>query len=58
VNVPFKTVMLWGVSAISLVALASPMPDVATGLVLLLIVGVLLTHWKDYQVYLPQGEKN
>jgi hypothetical protein len=56
-NVTSKQVFYWGISAIALVALAGPMPDVATGLVLLLIVAVLLTHWKDYQVYLPNGGK-
>ena len=56
-NVTAKQVFYWGISAIALVALASPMPDVATGLVVILIFAVLLTHWKDYQVYLPQGGK-
>lgn len=56
-NVQAKTVFYWGISAIALVALAGPLPDIATGLVILLIFGVLLTHWKDYQVYLPNGGK-
>lgn len=52
-----KQVYFWGVSALAMIALAGPLPDVATGLVLLLIVGVLLTHYKDYLVYLPKGGK-
>lgn len=47
-----KQVFYWGVAAMALLALAGPMPDIATGLAFLLIVGVLLTHWKDYAGYL------
>ena len=43
-----KYVFYWGVGAIALVALAGPYPELATMLVLVLIVGVVLTHYKDY----------
>ncbi len=45
----FKYVAYWGVAALALIALAGPMPDIATMLVLILITGVVLTHYKDYQ---------
>ncbi len=48
-----KQVFYWGIAALALIALASPYPDLATGFTVLLIAGVLLTHWKDYQAYLP-----
>ena len=51
-----KHVWYWGVGALALVALAGPMPDVATLLVLILITGVVLTHYKDI-VSLMQGGK-
>lgn len=47
-----KQVFYWGIAAMALLALAGPYPDLATGLVVLLIVGVLLTHWSDYVGYL------
>lgn len=47
-----KQVFYWGIAAMALLALAGPMPEVATGLAVLLIVGVILTHYKDYQHYL------
>lgn len=43
-----KQFFYWGIGAIALIALAGPLPDLATALVVLLIVGVLLTHWQDY----------
>lgn len=46
-----KQTFFWGISALALIALASPYPDVATGFTVLLIVGVLITHYKDYQSY-------
>lgn len=55
-NVTVKQVFYWGISALTMIALAGPMPDVATGLVLLLIVSVALIHWQDFQVYFPKKE--
>lgn len=46
-----KQTFYWGIAALALIALAAPYPDVATGFAVLLIVGVLLTHWKDYATY-------
>jgi hypothetical protein len=42
---------LWFLGFIALLALASPAPDIATLITLLLIAGVLLAHWND--VYAP-----
>lgn len=47
-----KQVFYWGIASMALLALAGPAPDVATGLAFLLIVGVVLTHWRDYAGYL------
>lgn len=47
-----KQTFYWGISAMALLALAGPFPDLATGFALLLIAGVLLTHWSDYIHYL------
>jgi hypothetical protein len=47
-----KQVFYWGIASMALLALAGPLPDVATGFAVLLIVGVLLTHWNDYKSYL------
>jgi hypothetical protein len=43
-----KYVFYWGVAALAVFALAGPMPKIATMLVLVLITGVVLTHYKDY----------
>lgn len=43
-----KMVVYWGVAALALVALAGPYPDLATGFTVLLIIGVLLTHYQEY----------
>lgn len=51
-----KHVWYWGVGALALVALAGPMPDVATLLTLILITGVVLTHYQDI-VSLMQGSQ-
>jgi hypothetical protein len=50
-SLSIKQTFYWGIAALALIALASPYPDVATGFAILLIVGVLLTHWKDYVSY-------
>lgn len=47
-DVSIKYVFYWGVAALALVALAGPMPNIATMLVLLLITGVVLTHYQQY----------
>jgi uncharacterized protein YhhL (DUF1145 family) len=47
-NISIKNVFYWGVAALALVALAAPYPDLATSLVVLLMVGVVLTHGADY----------
>ena len=56
-NVSIKQTFYWGIAALALLALAGPYPGVATGFVVLLIVGVALTHWSDLQSYLiaPKG---
>jgi hypothetical protein len=50
-NISLKQTFYWGVGALALIALAGPYPGVATGFVLLLIMGVVLTHWQDYVSY-------
>ena len=47
-GISIKYVFYWGIAALALIALAGPMPDLATGFTVLLIVGVLLTHYQDY----------
>lgn len=43
-----KAFFYWGVGALALIALADPYPTLATGLAILLIVGVVLTHYQQY----------
>ena len=43
-----KYIIYWGIAALALYALAGPYPDLATGFTVLLIVGVVLTHYRDY----------
>ena len=43
-----KNFFYWCVAALALIALASPYPDMATLLVIILICGVVLTHASDY----------
>lgn len=40
--------VLWFLGSIALVALASPAPNIATWLVIALIVAVLLNNWPVY----------
>ena len=47
-SLSIKTTVYWGVAALALVALAGPYPNLATGFAVLLIVGVVLTHYQDY----------
>lgn len=44
--------ILIGLGVLALVALAGPYPDIATWLVVLLIVLTLLSNWPVYQKYL------
>ena len=43
----WHTAILWFLGAMALIALASPAPNLATMLVVVLIVGLLVAHWKD-----------
>jgi hypothetical protein len=43
----WHTAVLWFLGAMALLALASPAPNIATLVVVILIVGLLLAHWKD-----------
>jgi hypothetical protein len=45
-------VVLWFLGAIALLALAAPAPNIATMIVVLLIVAVLLTNWTVYKNYI------
>ncbi len=56
-NVSIKQTFYFGIAAMALLALAGPFPRVAIGFAVLLIVGVVLTHYKDYIGYLtpPKG---
>ena len=45
-------VVLWFLGAMALLALASPAPNVATMIVVILIVGTLLNNWSTYRSYL------
>lgn len=48
----WHTVVLWFLGAMALLALASPAPNIATMIVVLLIVGALLQNWSIYGSYL------
>ena len=56
-GVSVKYVMYWGVGALALIALAGPYPDMATGFTVLLIVGVLLTHYQEYTALFAPPKK-
>lgn len=43
---------LWFLGAVALIAIAGPAPNIATLLILIIIVGVLLGHWSDYAKFL------
>jgi hypothetical protein len=45
-------VVLWFLGGVALIALAEPAPQIATVLVLLIILGVLLQNWPIYKTYL------
>lgn len=44
----FKVFLYWGIGALALIALANYQPQLAIWFVVLLLAGVLLTHWSDY----------
>lgn len=48
----WHTVVLWFLGAMALLALADVAPNIATMIVVLLIVAVLLTNWNTYKAYL------
>lgn len=48
----WHTVVLWFLGGVALLALADPAPQIATVLVLLIILGTLLTNWPTYKTYL------
>lgn len=50
-GVSWHVVVLWFLGAIALLALADPAPQIATALVLLIILGVLLNNWNVYKSY-------
>lgn len=52
-------VFLWLLGALALIALAGPAPNIATWILVIIIVGLVLAHWGDtYSTYLsPQGGK-
>lgn len=50
-----KHVFLWLLGALALIALAGPAPQIATWILVLIIVGLVLAHWGDtYSKYLGQ----
>lgn len=48
----WHVVVLWFLGAIALLALADPAPQIATGIVIILILGALLNNWPIYRTYL------
>lgn len=50
-------VFYWGIAAVGLLALAAPFPNLATGVVVLLIMGTVLIHFQDYQGLLSPPAK-
>ena len=44
--------LLWFLGGVALVALASPAPNIATLIVVIIIVNVLLANWSDYSMFL------
>lgn len=44
--------LLWFLGGVLLIALAGPAPNIATMLLLIIIVGVLLGNWNDYAQFL------
>jgi hypothetical protein len=48
----WHVVVLWFLGSVALIALAEPAPQVATMIVVLLILGTLLNNWPVYKTYL------
>lgn len=44
----FKTFLFWGIGALALIALAEYQPSAAIIFTVILLVGVLLTHWSQF----------
>ncbi len=53
----FKTFVFYGVGALALIALANFLPQAAIMFTIILIAGVLLTHWQEYVTYLSPPTK-
>ena len=51
-STPWHTVVLWGLGFILIIALADPMPQAMTWLVLLLVFGTLVKNANTYMGYL------
>lgn len=51
-----KQVFYWGVAALLLVWLADSHAGAAIGFVVLLIIGVAITHWDEYHTILKTAE--
>jgi hypothetical protein len=43
----WHTAVLWFLGAMAMLALASPAPNIATLVMIILIVGLLVNHWND-----------
>lgn len=53
-SITIKDFFYFGVASLALIALASPFPEFATFLVVILIVGVVLTHVGTFTPYLKE----
>lgn len=51
-NTSWHMVVLWFLGGVALIALAEPAPQIATMLVVLIILGALLNNWPIYKSYL------
>ena len=54
-NITLKNFFYWAIAALAIIALAAPFPDLATLLVVLLIVAVALTHASTYIGFINQN---
>jgi len=52
ISTEWHKALLWVLGAVLLIALAGPAPNVATMLLLIIIVGVLLGNWQVYSKFL------
>lgn len=55
---PLKVVFYWSIMSLALLALAGPYPDVATGLVVLVIFAVIVTHADVYAKFLTPPQRS